>query len=209
MADETAAQEFDLHERVVLNVGGTLFETYVSTLQAFPDSLLGTMFSPRNRHLRRPDKHGHYFFDRDPAAFAVVLNYYRSGKLIAPPAMSHELLLEELAYFQVPTEDRGAALWTWGRGEYGQLGCGDRASSWAPRQVEGLGKLVISGVALGTSHSAVLTQDGQVYTFGYGGDGRLGHGDDRDVLFPRQVQALAGKDVCQVRGARCTALVTC
>src|SRR5687768_6482983 len=42
-------------ERVVLNIGGTRFETFVSTLTKYPNSLLGAMFHPRNSHLRKPD----------------------------------------------------------------------------------------------------------------------------------------------------------
>jgi hypothetical protein len=49
---------------VVLNVGGTRFETCVSTFAAFPDSLLAVMFSRRNSAMVRPDSHGEYFLDR-------------------------------------------------------------------------------------------------------------------------------------------------
>lgn len=51
-------------DRVVLNVGGTRFETCVSTLTAHPDTLLGAMFAARSRGLTKPDSKGEYFFDR-------------------------------------------------------------------------------------------------------------------------------------------------
>lgn len=51
-------------ERIVLNVGGTRFETLVSTLSALPQTLLGAMFSDGARGLTHPDTKGEYFFDR-------------------------------------------------------------------------------------------------------------------------------------------------
>jgi hypothetical protein len=86
-----------LNERVVLNVGGTRFETYTCTLAAYPDTLLGAMFSSRNRDMLRPDAAGEHFFDRDPAVFPCVLNFYRTGKVMQPPTVSEEMLEEELA----------------------------------------------------------------------------------------------------------------
>ena len=59
-----ASQKNNMLERVILNVGGKRFETYVSTLKSYPDTLLGAMFSDRNRDLRRPDSREEYFFDR-------------------------------------------------------------------------------------------------------------------------------------------------
>lgn len=55
-----------------MNVGGRRFETYVETLARYPDTLLGVMFSDRNKNMRKPDAHGEYFFDRDPDTFAAV-----------------------------------------------------------------------------------------------------------------------------------------
>ena len=37
-----------------------------STLSAYPSTLLGAMFSERNSHMRKSDRDGEYFFDRDP-----------------------------------------------------------------------------------------------------------------------------------------------
>ncbi len=56
--------DYDQNERVILNVGGVKFEVSQSTLTNYPNTLLGSMFLPQNKHLRRPDKRGEYFFDR-------------------------------------------------------------------------------------------------------------------------------------------------
>lgn len=51
-------------DRVVLNVGGVRFETAASTLTAYPDTLLGAMFSASSRGITHCDSKGEYFFDR-------------------------------------------------------------------------------------------------------------------------------------------------
>lgn len=49
----------------------------------------------------------------------------------------------------------------------------------------------------------------QVYTWGRGDDGRLGHGDQGWKYVPRLAQALAGQVICQVTcGSYHTAAVT-
>lgn len=57
-------QEEQDEERVVLNIGGNRFEVSRSTLTKYPKTLLGNMFLVKNKHLRKPDKKGEYFFDR-------------------------------------------------------------------------------------------------------------------------------------------------
>nr|CAG8466151.1 6660_t:CDS:2 [Entrophospora candida] len=71
----------DLDQNVILNVGGTKFETKISTLLSQPDTLLGKMFHPRNRSLLKPThRDNEYFFDRNPKAFYYILEYYRTGE---------------------------------------------------------------------------------------------------------------------------------
>lgn len=89
---------------MVLNIGGTRFETYISTLTKYPDSLLGAMFSERNVHLRKPDKNGEYFFDRSGLAFESILNFYRTGVLLPCPGISKQMLIHEADYWQLPSD---------------------------------------------------------------------------------------------------------
>ncbi|CAG8505889.1 4737_t:CDS:2 [Paraglomus brasilianum] len=78
---ETAKSSTD--EKIILNVGGIKFETYRETLTAYPDTLLGTMFHPRNQELLRPvdGTTNEYFFDRDGNAFYYVMEFYRTGTI--------------------------------------------------------------------------------------------------------------------------------
>eukprot|EP01133_Synstelium_polycarpum_P016997 gene16997-20227_t len=93
------------NERVILNVGGHRFETYTATFTTYPTSLLGTMFSARNKHLRCPDERGEYFFDRSSTLFHAILNFYRTGEIAWPPSPAqHRELQREVDFFQLPID---------------------------------------------------------------------------------------------------------
>ena len=51
----------------------------------------------------------------------------------------------------------------------------------------------VAGASASDSHTAVWTEEGELFTFGQGVDGRLGHGGEQDEHVPRPVEALAGK----------------
>eukprot|EP01111_Echinosteliopsis_oligospora_P009754 TRINITY_DN2919_c0_g1_i1.p1 TRINITY_DN2919_c0_g1~~TRINITY_DN2919_c0_g1_i1.p1 ORF type:complete len:313 (-),score=81.41 TRINITY_DN2919_c0_g1_i1:12-950(-) len=91
-------------ERVVLNVGGRIFETYVQTLMKLPDSLLGVMFSDRNRKMRKPDPGGVYFFDRNPSIFEVILEFYRTDKINMPPGITKRMMKDEFDFWMIDTD---------------------------------------------------------------------------------------------------------
>eukprot|EP01128_Nolandella_sp_AFSM9_P000765 TRINITY_DN10893_c0_g1_i1.p1 TRINITY_DN10893_c0_g1~~TRINITY_DN10893_c0_g1_i1.p1 ORF type:complete len:468 (+),score=117.01 TRINITY_DN10893_c0_g1_i1:95-1405(+) len=91
------AESSSSNQIVVLNVGGRIFQTYTSTLAKYPNTLLGAMFHPRNAEMLQ--KKDEYFFDRDPRTFEVILNFYRTGRLISDPSIPLPLLVEETRYF--------------------------------------------------------------------------------------------------------------
>lgn len=67
-------------------------------------------------------------------------------------------------------------LYTWGDGFCGQLGHGDKGPRVSPEQVTkgGLEDECVANVALGARHSLVVTEDGEVFSFGLGHFGVLG-----------------------------------
>ena len=67
-----------------LNVGGSIFHTFLSTLQFEPDSSLAAMFSNPGM-LPRTDQTGAYVFDASPEYFSVILNWCRYNKLMVGP----------------------------------------------------------------------------------------------------------------------------
>lgn len=69
------------------------------------------------------------------------------------------------------------ALYSWGCGNYGQLGHGDERNQRLPKRVEVLQERVRS-VAAGTVHSLAISESGALYSWGLGGSGQLGHGNE-------------------------------
>mmetsp|Transcript_35801 Transcript_35801/g.55083 ORF Transcript_35801/g.55083 Transcript_35801/m.55083 type:complete len:595 (+) Transcript_35801:211-1995(+) len=94
--------------------------------------------------------------------------------------------------------DDGLAVFSWGRGEDGQLGIGDTSDQHEPTYVDALRGVGVKQIACGSGHTVVLTTDGEVYTWGRGDDGRLGHGDNGWKYVPRKAQELNGKVIVQV-----------
>ena len=82
------------------------------------------------------------------------------------------------------------AILSWGWGHFGQLGTGSTTNSCEPVRVVGLDAVVIYRIACGSAHSAAISDTGQLYTWGWGVNGQLGHGDDATCLTPTLVKRL-------------------
>lgn len=52
------------------------------------------------------------------------------------------------------------------------------------------------GIACGSTYSAAITVEGELYTWGQGNYGRLGHGSSDDHSTPTLVSALKGMRNC-------------
>ena len=72
-----------------------------------------------------------------------------------------------------------------GAGGFGQLGSGREVDLLAPSVLLGLGQLRVQSTACGEYHSALLTVEGEIYTFGIGQFGVLGHGSEDKCSQPR------------------------
>ena len=81
-------------------------------------------------------------------------------------------------------------MWAWGDGTYGRLGLGDNFDRWRPSQV-GAGTefaaVEIKQVVCGFAHSLALTLHGDLYSWGRGAQGRLGHSDNLDLFVPKRI----------------------
>ena len=83
-------------------------------------------------------------------------------------------------------------------GKFGRLGHNSELNCLVPRLVEELyGKRPIQ-LSCGGFHTAVVTEDGRLYTFGGGEHGQLGHNDRVNKLKPTLVQALEDVFISQV-----------
>lgn len=89
-------------------------------------------------------------------------------------------------------------LFSWGEGEDGKLGHGNRLTLDKPKLIESLRNKRIRDIACGSSHSAAITSSGELYTWGLGEYGRLGHGDNNTQLKPKRVEKMLPHRVVQI-----------
>ncbi|KAM9801626.1 putative E3 ubiquitin-protein ligase HERC6 [Neosynchiropus ocellatus] len=98
-----------------------------------------------------------------------------------------------------------------GANDRGQLGLNrvDEKGRFNICLVPALRPLGVSAVSCGESHSAALTKDGKVYTFGKGSDGQLGNNSASDEVRPRLVDGLDGPASQIACGRRHTLVLGC
>lgn len=56
----------------------------------------------------------------------------------------------------------------------------------------------IASVSAGLIHGSFLTEDGDVYSWGFGNLGRLGHGDSETQLIPKKIEALDDAEIVRI-----------
>ncbi|KHN17397.1 Putative E3 ubiquitin-protein ligase HERC4 [Glycine soja] len=93
----------------------------------------------------------------------------------------------------------GNVVCSWGRGEDGQLGHGDTDDRLFPTKLSALDGQDIICVTCGADHTMARSESGRdVYSWGWGDFGRLGHGDHSDLLIPHPIKALQGLMIQQI-----------
>lgn len=91
----------------------------------------------------------------------------------------------------------------WGRNSSGQLGLSDQKDRAHPTVLKSLRSQRIKHVCCGENHTAALTADGGVFTFGAGAYGQLGHGGKGNEVVPKRVVELMGTAITQLSCGRC------
>lgn len=91
-------------------------------------------------------------------------------------------------------------------GRPGLLGHGELIQRLAtPTPIPALAAVRIRSVAAAEYHSVAVSDGGAAYTWGYGGLGRLGHGDDLDRHTPCEVLGVGGSESIRTAAAgNCT-----
>ncbi|XP_048410199.1 potassium voltage-gated channel subfamily A member 5-like [Stegostoma tigrinum] len=94
--------EVNRSERVVINIAGLRYETQLSTLSQFPDSLLG---DPEKRIRYFDPLKNEYFFDRNRPCFDGILYFYQSGGRIRRPVnVSIDMFADEIRFYKLGPE---------------------------------------------------------------------------------------------------------
>ena len=74
--------------------------------------------------------------------------------------------------------------YSWGSGNSGQLGHGDKNSLLAPKLIEAIHSIPMKQSACGFYHSLLITNEGKVYSFGANSKGELGLSNTRSTFIP-------------------------
>ncbi|XP_064956129.1 ultraviolet-B receptor UVR8-like isoform X2 [Musa acuminata AAA Group] len=128
---------------------------------------------------------------------AMSMEEEGSGGEVAAPA--REVLLISAGASHSVALLSGNAMCSWGRGEDGQLGHGDAEDRLFPTILSALDSQGIVSVTCGADHTTAYSQsDDQVYSWGWGDFGRLGHGNSSDVFSPQSIKALQGLKIKQI-----------
>ncbi|NWY31703.1 HERC4 ligase, partial [Pheucticus melanocephalus] len=94
------------------------------------------------------------------------------------------------------------AIFGWGRNKFGQLGVNDDTDRYVPTLLKSLRSQKVVHICCGEDHTAALTKEGGVFTFGAGGYGQLGHNSTSHEINPRKVFELMGSVVTQITCGR-------
>ena len=114
----------------------------------------------------------------------------------------HALLKDCMAKRPPPGLRGGGMAYSWGRGEFGALGHGDVKDKAMPRVLDELRGVHVADIACGTGHSLVVSEEGDVYAWGWNSKGQCGlpsdAGRDDAVCTPTMLGSLLGLRVCGV-----------
>ena len=83
--------------------------------------------------------------------------------------------------------DKEGRVHCWGANNFGELGLPDVKLTFTPLFMRTLEHEKVKEISCGNNHAAAVTSDGKVYTWGFGNDGQLGHGDKVDQHIPRKL----------------------
>ena len=90
-------------KRITINISGTRFETFESTLARLPNSLLGSSIKKAPYY---DPSHNEFYFDRNKHVFDSILFYYQSGGpvggvLVKPDGIPEGTFLDEVKFFEL------------------------------------------------------------------------------------------------------------
>ncbi|KAL5013415.1 hypothetical protein ScPMuIL_007685 [Solemya velum] len=91
----------------------------------------------------------------------------------------------------------------WGSSAYGQVGTGTRHTYTRPMLLDALSAVQCVSVQCGQYHTMALSVEAELYSWGWGVHGQLGHGNIDDCLVPTRVTTLSDKQIISVAVGYC------
>ncbi|XP_063067655.1 RCC1 and BTB domain-containing protein 1 [Engraulis encrasicolus] len=123
---------------------------------------------------------------------------------VAPTLVTHNLQnkrIREVAcgsHHSMAVTSEGE-LYAWGYNNCGQVGSGSTANQPTPRKVSHcLQNKHVASITCGQTSSMAVVDNGEVYGWGYNGNGQLGLGNNGNMLVPSRLVALQGFCVQQI-----------
>ncbi|KAM6985977.1 RCC1 and BTB domain-containing protein 1-like isoform 2-T2 [Aplochiton taeniatus] len=123
---------------------------------------------------------------------------------VAPVLVSGNLLNKKVtevacgSHHSMALTDLGE-VYAWGYNNCGQVGSGSTANQTTPRRVSNcLQNKVAVSISCGQTSSLALLDNGEVYGWGYNGNGQLGIGNNGNQLTPCRLLSLQGLCVQQI-----------
>ncbi len=141
-------------------------------------------------------------------------NNFTPGLDIKTPILHHiesKLTITHVAvgYSHCLILDKHGGVHSVGQGDYGQLGHGEKTTMLHhPVLIPPIHNEIIASIATGSMHSAIVSTNGNMYTFGLGTMYRLGHGNEVNCHIPTLVESLLGTGELLPNGT-CTGVSSC
>lgn len=141
---------------------------------------------------------GHSDFDVHSGQAAVI-----TPRLVSCGLGTRQVKSIAVAKHHTVVATNGGDVYTWGSNREGQLGYTSVDTQPTPRRVTSLKARVVA-VAAANKHTAVLTDAGEVFTWGCNREGQLGYGTSNSAsnYTPRAVEYLKGKIFSSVSAAK-------
>lgn len=141
---------------------------------------------------------GHPDFDIHSGQAAVI-----TPRLVTSGLGARRVKSIAAAKHHTVASTEGGEVFTWGSNREGQLGYTSVDTQPTPRRVSSLKSKVVA-VAAANKHSAVVSESGEVFTWGCNKEGQLGYGTSNSAsnYTPRLVDYLKGKVFIGVSAAK-------
>jgi alpha-tubulin suppressor-like RCC1 family protein len=88
--------------------------------------------------------------------------------------------------------------YSWGKNGAGQLGNGTKIHDYKPKLINNLLHENVIQIACGFDHSFVLTNSGELYGFGYNGDGRIDCENTENQLNPIKIKKFNNEKIVRI-----------